>query len=501
MIKHIFGRLPRSKPTKSEGSTYEAGGGPNSGSLSAGTPANNPHTGSMIMQGRFANGVKTTPFPVSSGAYEFYEPLPLIRDVPSSERQNLFIRKLKLCCEILDFSDATKQNKEKEIKRQTLQELVDFVGSCTTKFSDLAMEDITRMVAANVFRTLPPSTHENSAIESYDPEEEEPSMEPSWSHLQIVYDLFLRFIMSPETDPKVAKRYIDHSFVLKLIDLFDSEDSREREYLKNILHRIYGKYMVHRPFIRRAINNVLYRFIFETEKHNGIAELLDVLGSIINGFALPLKEEHKLFLVRSLLPLHKPKCVSMYHRQLTYCITQFVEKDLKLADIIIRGLLKYWPITNSHKEVLFIGELEEVLEATQPAEFQRCMVPLFRQIGRCLNSSHFQVAERALFLWNNDHVVNLITQNQAIILPLIFTSLEKNTRNHWNQAVHSLTLNVRKMFMEMDQQLFQECKQRFEEDEAKEHLVQKRREVIWQRLEAVASSKGMSTEAVLVMSN
>jgi len=41
--------------------------------------------------------------------------------------------------------------------------------------------------------------------------------------------------------------------------------------------------------------------------------------------------------------------------------------------------------------VLFLGELEEVLEATQPAEFQRCMVPLFKQIGRCLNSSHFQV--------------------------------------------------------------------------------------------------------------
>lgn len=501
MIKQILGRLPRSKPPKSEGSTNEAGGAPNLGSVAAGPPANNPHPGSLIMQGRFANGAKTTPFPVSGSVNEFYEPLPLFRDVPSSDRQNLFIRKLKLCCVVLDFSDSSKNVKEKDIKRQTLQELVDFVGSCTSKFSELAMEEITRMVAANAFRTLPPSTHENSAIESFDAEEEEPSMEPSWTHLQIVYDLFLRFIMSPETDPKLAKRYIDHSFVLKLIDLFDSEDSREREYLKNILHRIYGKYMVHRPFIRKAINNVFYRFIFETEKHNGIAELLDILGSIINGFALPLKEEHKLFLVRSLLPLHKPKCVSIYHRQLTYCITQFVEKDLKLADTIIRGLLKYWPITNSHKEVLFIGELEEVLEATQPAEFQRCMVPLFRQIGRCLNSSHFQVAERALFLWNNDHVVNLITQNRAVILPLIFSSLEKNTRSHWNQAVHSLTLNVRKMFMEMDQQLFQECKHKFEEDEAKQMGVQERREVLWRRLEAVASSKSMSNQAVLVSNN
>ena len=67
------------------------------------------------------------------------------------------------------------------------------------------------------------------------------------------------------------------------------------------LCRIYGKFMVHRPFVRKAINNVFYRFIWETERHNGVAELLEILGSIINGFALPLKEEHK---VRRLLPSH-----------------------------------------------------------------------------------------------------------------------------------------------------------------------------------------------------
>lgn len=39
------------------------------------------------------------------------------------------------------------------------------------------------------------------------------------------------------------------------------------------------------------------------------------LFSIINGFALPLKEEHKMFLIRVLLPLHKVKSLSVYHPQ------------------------------------------------------------------------------------------------------------------------------------------------------------------------------------------
>ena len=42
-----------------------------------------------------------------------------------------------------------------------------------------------------------------------------------------------------------------------------------------------------------------------------------------------------------------------------------MEKDPKLAEPVLNSLLKYWPVTNSQKEVLFIGELEEILEMTQ----------------------------------------------------------------------------------------------------------------------------------------
>lgn len=86
-----------------------------------------------------------------------------------------------------------------------------------------------------------------------------------------------------------------------------------------------------RAFIRRSINNIFFQFIYETERHNGIAELLEILGSIINGFALPLKEEHKNFLRRVLIPLHKVKSLALYHPQLAYCVVQFLEKSQALV--------------------------------------------------------------------------------------------------------------------------------------------------------------------------
>ena len=57
-----------------------------------------------------------------------------------------------------------------------------------------------------------------------------------------------------------------------------------------------------------------------------------------------------MFLSRALMPLHKPKCVALYHQQLAYCVTQFVEKDPKLAEAVIGSLLRFWPVTNSQKE-------------------------------------------------------------------------------------------------------------------------------------------------------
>merc|ERR1719191_110641 len=266
--------------------------------------------------------------------------LPSLRETPVSERPEVLKKKLQACSIIFDFNSQT-HVAEKEAKRQALLELVEYVNNTRHCFNDGVIQDVIEMVSANIIRALPPSHR------APDADEEEPALETSWPHLQIVYEFFLRFVVSHDVDPKIAKKYIDQAFVLKLLDLFDSEDPRERDYLKTILHRIYGKFMPYRAFIRKAINNIFYRFIYETERHNGIAELLEILGSIINGFALPLKDEHKQFLMKALLPLHKVRFVSMYHQQLSYCVTQFVEKDPKLAEQVLEKILQYWPQTHS----------------------------------------------------------------------------------------------------------------------------------------------------------
>jgi len=68
--------------------------------------------------------------------------------------------------------------------------------------------------AINAFRSLPPSTNPNG--EQFDPEEDEPTLEPSWPHLQIVYEFFLRFLESQDFQPNVANKHIDQRFVFQV---------------------------------------------------------------------------------------------------------------------------------------------------------------------------------------------------------------------------------------------------------------------------------------------
>ncbi|XP_065088199.1 serine/threonine-protein phosphatase 2A 56 kDa regulatory subunit gamma isoform-like [Ochlerotatus camptorhynchus] len=430
-----------------------------------------------------SNGTSASPRFIIPKSNEI-ETLPQLKDAPPSEREELFVQKLRQCCVLFDFSEPLNDLKNKEIKRCALQEMVEYLSTQQQVITEPIYPEVVQMVAVNLFRTLPPSSNPNGA--EFDPEEDEPTLEASWPHLQFVYELFSRFLESTDCQASVAKRFIDHSFTLNLLDLFDSEDPRERDFLKTVLHRVYAKFLGLRAFIRKQINNIFYKFIYETEHHNGIAELLEILGSIINGFALPLKEEHKHCLLKVLLPLHKVKSLSVYHPQLAYCVVQFLEKDPSLTQPVIKCLLKFWPKTHSPKEVMFLNELEEILDVIEPAEFQKVMEPLFRQIAKCVSSPHFQVAERALYYWNNEYIMSLISENSKVILPIMFPALNSNSKTHWNKTIHGLIYNAIKLFMEMNQKLFDECHRKFKADEQNEMEKLNRREELWRQVEDLA---------------
>lgn len=74
--------------------------------------------------------------------------LPPIKDVPLNEREELFIQKIQQCCVLFDFSqDPLSDLKWKDIKRQTLHELVEYIVTQNNVITEPIYPEVVHMVS------------------------------------------------------------------------------------------------------------------------------------------------------------------------------------------------------------------------------------------------------------------------------------------------------------------------------------------------------------------
>jgi len=387
--------------------------------------------------------------------------LPLLRDAKETDQPDLMLRKLDVCSKIYSFEGYVnmEEERQKKNKTETLHELREAVQNNPQLLREPIIKNMVQMIEINVFRALPrplPGIGGENDDETFH--------DPQYEHVSLVHDLFVNFLESQAFHPNTMKKYVDTSFITQLINLLNSHDEREREIVKTVLHRIYGKFLGLRGFIRKSINNIFLEFAYEDDSFNGVGELLEILGSIINGFAVPIKAEHKLFLSKVLIPLHKSRRYTSFQPHLSYCIVQFVEKESASTMLVVGSMLRVWPITNTGKEIMFLSEIEEILDVCEPHEFLNICEPLFQRLALCMKSQHFQVAERALYYWNNEYVVSLIEENIRMVMPIVFMSLYEAAKTHWSATIVMLVCNVLKTLMEMDQELFDNLAQLLMDD-------------------------------------
>ena len=102
------------------------------------------------------------------------------------------------------------------------------------------LDDVMKMIEKNIFRPLPNVNKKNLAFSETGMDQEE-EVDPAWPHLQGIYEFFLQLVINEAVDVKSLKVYVTPQFVQEFLELFDSEESVERDYLKNILHKLYAK--------------------------------------------------------------------------------------------------------------------------------------------------------------------------------------------------------------------------------------------------------------------
>jgi serine/threonine-protein phosphatase 2A regulatory subunit B' len=133
--------------------------------------------------------------------------------------------------------------------------------------------------------------------------------------------------------------------------------------------------------------------------------ILIILGSVANGFVLPLKEEHALFFLNTLLPLYRryfalhalfvtrthpspPFSCSLprFSAPLTCISRTFMMKDATLSHAVVKYLLRYWPVSSSEKVLVFLSTLKDaiILLTTSEAMEPACLKELMTRLRACM---------------------------------------------------------------------------------------------------------------------
>ena len=87
-----------------------------------------------------------------------------------------------------------------------------------------------------------------------DPTDDDAVEDGAWPHNEHVYRLWVTFLESPRLNADLLRQYVEAPFIhavhggfsLQFFALSNSEDPREREFVKVSLHRFYLRSVKHR---------------------------------------------------------------------------------------------------------------------------------------------------------------------------------------------------------------------------------------------------------------
>jgi len=366
---------------------------------------------------------------------------PALQDAKGEEQEELLAQKLAFCSVRFNLQESVEHDRER--KAAILEELLDFTRQNLPAMSRTMVCDLLEMVAANIFRPLP-NIEKRSGPDPL--EEEDEWLEPMWGHLSLAYTILLTILEHPHFEPNSLKTVVNKPFMEKLLELFFSADANERETLKTVLHRIYGNFLSLRRFTRVRVSELLLSVIHEGVEMAGTAQLLEVLSAVLQGVKLPLREEHVEMVERVLVPLHRVASYHTFSAQLSHCCSQLVRRQPSLAGPIYQGLLRYWPSTDSNKQLLFLDEMDNLLTSCKPPS--NLLTPLRRKMFVCTSSAHSRVAERALHLWLGP--ARCILQDAApSVRANLLDHLLRNICSHWSPLVVSLSEEVSEVVLGM----------------------------------------------------
>lgn len=358
--------------------------------------------------------------------------LPPLPKMKSSTFSEVFDQKIELCNYICDFYNPDLDKKAKVEKKNALEEIYNIISKqeLVYKFQTDQITQVLTMCKNNIIRNLPVLNYHQIFSEDLPP-----VSDPSWPHLNLVYQILLYSLQYFDEHPMFT-----FQFILDLLPMMQSPDPTERQLIDKFIIQYLkcreGKSTKSfNSILLQELSRLLNNHIESNTPPFIVGPILQIYNHIFQCTRQDANTTSKVY--NQILRLLSDYHLSTYEDQFYSIIDFFSDESSAFALMLAKALVLHWPKTCAEKEASFVNMLMDVMPKISSRNLSPLITRIFSILAECVSSSSLKVAEQTFKIWISQRVEPILNEHSKKIVYLSFEKVLLASRNHWSKTVRS----------------------------------------------------------------
>lgn len=247
------------------------------------------------------------------------------------------------------------------------------------------------------------------------------------NQLLLIYTLTSSFISG-------FKDMIDDDFIGGVLYMYNSPSDQEKNAAKELISTISEMYPEFNIKIFKEMTHSIERFSNGYYNQFCITPILEFMYKFFQTLKNPVAPIYFHYFRTTLYPLMKSFYLPDFYFNLIPIARFFHQKDSTTTLWCARYIFKYWPLSSSQKQVIFLHQLQCVLAILNANFFNVLASAIFLKLKLCIESANYKVAVAGVTICKDENFVKLVSKLNKSMAAEILPVLDR-AKCHWHSEV------------------------------------------------------------------
>ena len=257
------------------------------------------------------------------------------------------------------------------------------------------------------------------------------------SDLKKVHDLFTKIL---QTGPKetISKWLINEKVNQKAIHALLYSDQVEVHLFEQLILTIYKCFPICQKYLISTSFQILNNFLFNLKSYHGINTILQFLEMHYSvGSSQRWTTKESRIIKEVCIPLLANQFLSQYYTQLDSLLLFSYGQDVKLAKYTLDFMIKYWPLTNTKKQICYLNHMLNIATNVHIVNITSEIPKMFNIFVTSVKSQNFKVATEALKVCRDINLIFTYTKDYLYLIKQVYDAAKIATY-HWSPDIRKL---------------------------------------------------------------